>query len=437
MPKRCLPNAEEADAKRMATGRCDLIPGCTRADFSLPNDYIYLSCASRSPMLTATAAVGASAVESKLVPWMIGSDDHEHQARRLFSELIGAEEKDIALTPCTSHGISLAARVLGTGLKAGDEILILHNTMSSNVYPWQRLCKQTGASLRIVPTPQDRDWTVALEALDWTRVKIAALPNCLWTDGSLVDLRRARAKCDEVGAKLVVDATQSLGAMPLSVQDVRPDFLTCSVHKWLFGAYGLSCLYVHPKYHKDPACEGLDAHEHNREGADGATCLPFTEDPQAPYSETFKLGAYKFDSGGRGNPVILPMFVHSIQQVLKWGVCNIAACTRLINQRIASGAERHGFDVLPPKLRSPHILGIRAPHNADFSMADVSAFLKTKRILISSRFGALRVAPHMYNTFDEVDQLIACLGEFVALRRTPNEREGGSVSGAYKHTEST
>jgi selenocysteine lyase/cysteine desulfurase len=75
-------------------------------------------------------------------------------------------------------------------------------------------------------------------------VAIGALPHCHWIDGGLLDLVAIGARCREVGSALVVDATQSLGALPLDLAAVRPDYLVRPDYKWLLGPYSLGYLYV-------------------------------------------------------------------------------------------------------------------------------------------------------------------------------------------------
>jgi selenocysteine lyase/cysteine desulfurase len=72
------------------------------------------------------------------------------------------------------------------------------------------------------------------------------LPHCFWTDGTLIDLAAIGRRCREMGAALVVDATQSVGALPLDVAEVQPDFLVVSGYKWLLCPYTIGFLYVAP-----------------------------------------------------------------------------------------------------------------------------------------------------------------------------------------------
>ena len=92
-----------------------------------------------------------------------------------------------------------------------------------------------------MPRPADFDWTAALlERVD-EHAGVVAVPQCHWTDGSLVDVRRIGERTREVGAALVLDATQSLGAHPFDMGEIRPDFLVAAAYKWV-GTETFGCL---------------------------------------------------------------------------------------------------------------------------------------------------------------------------------------------------
>ena len=197
--------------------------------------------------------------------------------------------------PAASYGVSTAAR--NVPLAPGRQVLLLQEQFPSNVYPWRERARECGAEVRTLPRPEDDDWTrCILEALD-ERVAVAALPHVHWTDGALVDLERVGARCREIGAMLVVDGTQSVGALPFDAAAVQPDFLVVATYKWLLGPYAAGYLYVAPKHH-----DGIPI-EHN--WADRARSEDFTG--LVDYRDAFQPGARRYDVGERGNFHLLPM----------------------------------------------------------------------------------------------------------------------------------
>jgi selenocysteine lyase/cysteine desulfurase len=118
-------------------------------------------------------------------------------ARRLFAELISADADEVALIPAASYGPSLAAANLP--MRPGQRIVLLEDEFPSNVYPWRDLAARVGGSVEVVARSDDFDWTrTLLERID-DRTAVAAVPNCHWTDGSLVDLGRVGKRAREWG----------------------------------------------------------------------------------------------------------------------------------------------------------------------------------------------------------------------------------------------
>ncbi|GAB5364469.1 hypothetical protein AAMO2058_000973000 [Amorphochlora amoebiformis] len=391
---------------------------CQRGLFGMPegkNAFIYLNGAARSPMTTKVAKIGAEAVASKMTPWDMHSAP-EDKVKELFGRIIDSPKENIAITPCTSHSISLIAlnaKATGQISSKEDAIIIIQNQMSSNVLPWQHLCSDIGCRILIAPTPKDPtdSWSKSILSLDWKGVKVVSIPPLLWTDGSQVDLVAIRKKCEEVKAWLVIDATQAIGVLPLSIQQIQPDFLCASVHKWLYGPYGVSLLYVKPTHHQ--AGVAFDHHERSRVGGDGPRDLPFEK---TGYEMKYRSGAIRFQAGGRPNPILLPMIKAALEQILEWGVPRIEAYIRRISASFVEESKKLGY-VLTPGMQAPHIIGLRIPKDKivekKCSAVECVWFLKEeKKILVSERFDVIRISPSIYNTIEEVKLLMRALAEF-------------------------
>jgi len=164
------------------------------------------------------------------------------RAREGFARIIGADAEGVALVPAASYGLSCAARNLDVA--AGDRLVVLSEQFPSIVYTWREVAETHGATLVTVPRPEDDDWSRAtLDAVD-ERTAAVALPHCHWTDGGRLDLERIGARCREVGAALVLDLTQSAGALRFDAGAVRPDYVICAGYKWLLGPKGTGALFV-------------------------------------------------------------------------------------------------------------------------------------------------------------------------------------------------
>lgn len=375
---------------------------CQRDAFDLPDDIAYFNCAYMAPTLRAARRAAEAALARTSAPWTLSVEDFfspPERARALFAGLLGASAEDIAIVPSASFGISTAARNLRLG--PGRVVLALEEEFPSNYYAWRDLAARDGGDVRLVPRPSDGDWTSAvLEALD-EHVAIAALPHCHWSDGGLLDLVRVGAAVRARGAHLVLDVTQSLGALPLDVAQVQPDFLVCAAYKWLLGPYSLGFLYVAPRHHGGTP---LDHNWITRAGAEDFSGL-------VRYADGYQPGARRYDMGERSSFVLLPMALAALEQLQAWTPAAISETLGAITAQLAESAAAYGAQVARPELRARHLLGLGLPEGM---ARDLAESLQRQQVYVSARGRTLRVAPHLWTRPSDVERLQVALAR--ALR---------------------
>jgi selenocysteine lyase/cysteine desulfurase len=361
--------------------------------FEIPEGIAYLNCAYMSPQLRSAREIGERAVSRKSRPWEITPDDFFEDAektRALFARLVGGEAEGVALIPSVSYGIAVAAA--NVRVEPGESILILEDQFPSNVYSWRELARRSGAELVTVPRPADHDWTSAvLRYLD-ENVAVVSVPNCHWTDGSLVDLARVGARAGQVGAALVVDAIQSLGAHPFDVAEVGPDFLVASAYKWLLGPYGVGFMYVGEEYREGAP---IEHNWINRRGSEDFSGL-------VAYEDAFQPGARRYDVGERSNFVLLPAANEALRQILDWGVENVSETIGELTDLIEEQARERNIEAIPAKRRARHMVGLKLGSAVP---EDLAARLARERVFVSVRGESVRVSPHLYNTERDVRRL--------------------------------
>jgi len=369
--------------------------------FDIPDDVVWLNCAYMAPLLRAVSKAGEDGIRRKIHPWTITPPDffnEAERARRLFARLIGCDTDSVALTPSASYGVSVAAR--NVSLCAGQNIVILDEQYPSNVYAWMEAARRAGAGLSAVARPVDGAWSDAvIDAID-DRTAVAALPHCHWTDGALMDLERIGARCRETGAALVLDLTQSLGALPFDVGAVRPDFISVACYKWLLGPYASGFLYAAPRYHDG---NPIEYNWITRGGSEDFAGL-------VEYRKDYQPGARRFDMGERANFHLLPMTIAALEQVLEWGVEAIASSLETKTRGIAERTAKLGLESLTRERRAGHFLGLRFPEGLPAGLPDA---LARRGIFVSVRGNSLRVTPHLYNTDADVDRLLDALEALV------------------------
>ncbi len=378
---------------------------CQRHLFDIPDDVAYLNCAYMSPLMKPVLEAGIAGLARKAHPWELTPDKFftgAEEFRAIAAQLVGCSSDCIAIVPSASYGIATAARNLP--VKKGQSVLVLAEQFPSNYYAWQRLAEETGAALKVVPWPEDHDWTAAVLNSLTADVAIAALPHVQWSSGGRLDLVRIGEACRKLGAALVLDLTQSLGALTFNTRDVQPDFAVAACYKWLLGPYSVGLLYVAPKRQG-----GIPLEENwiQRANAQDFSSLVL-------YNENYDNGARRFDMGERANFALLPAAVRAMKQLLDWDVAQISETAGALNRQLATAAAELGFSSPPANLRVPHYLCLR---KKDGIPKDLLEMLAREKVFVSVRGSSMRVTPHVYNSAADTERLIACLKRTVGLSR--------------------
>jgi selenocysteine lyase/cysteine desulfurase len=375
-----------------------MIP-CQRSLFDIPEEVAYLNCAYMSPLMKSVVEAGTAALARKAHPWEITPDQFftgAEQFRTVAGKILDCAAECVAIVPSVSFGIATAARNLH--VRAGQQILVLDEQFPSNYYPWQRRAEETGARLQVVPWPEDGDWTSAVLKELTDDVAVAALPHVHWTSGGRLDLVRIGKVCRQQGTALVLDLTQSLGALPFSVPEVQPDFAVAACYKWLLSPYTTGFLYVAPKWHGG---QPLEENWIQRANAQDFSSLIL-------YSDAYDGGARRFDMGERSNFALLPAAIRALQQLLEWSIAEISSTIGTFTRPLASEAAGLGFSCLDEPFRAPHYLCLRREAGIPRQLAES---LAQHRVYVSVRGSSVRVTPHVYNSAADLERFVSCLRE--------------------------
>ena len=372
--------------------------------FSLPSDMHYLNCAYMSPLSKRVMQACSQALDILACPSRLTVEDFFQPAtriRHLFASLINAPKPEqIAIIPSVSYGMSIIAR--NTRLSSADEVVVVEEQFPSAVYTWRKTCTHSGATLRIVESPttghsRGNSWNKRLiDAIDVT-TKIVVIPEFHWTDGLRFDLKMVRRRTKEVGARLVIDGTQSIGVQPFDVQDIQPDALLCAGYKWLTGPYGIGLAYF-DEFLNDG--EPLEENWITRLGSENFSSL-------TQYQDAYQPGAIRYDVGERSNFVMLPMLEAALTQITEWQPERIASHSGQLTQDAAVKIKDLGFEIEDEAWRARHILGIQLPQSVERQY--LIKVLEKSRISASLRGDSLRISPHIYNDMDDIQALVEVL----------------------------
>jgi cysteine desulfurase / selenocysteine lyase len=368
-------------------------------EFPWAGETIYLNHASVGPLPERTRLALEAFNRKRAAPHQLPDRDLMttlSDSRSLAAELVGVAPEEIALSINTGFGLSLAARALP--LQPGDIVLASDREFPANVYPWMML-KDQGVTLELAPTTAEGwpDEHYLLQRVQDPRVRVLAVSLVQFSNGYTVDLARLSDATRASGTYLVVDAIQALGQVPVDLRKTPVDILACGAQKWLLSPWGSGFVYVRRELIPElrPAVTGWMAFE----GTDDFTRL-------TQYNDTLREDARRFEL------ITLPYqdfagMNQSLRLLLDLDVARIHQHLRCLQQPVLQWAARAGAPVVSPTGgRASGILCV-APRDVGLSFRA----LKQARIICSLREGAIRLSPHAYTTYDEMERVVEILEE--------------------------
>ena len=361
-------------------------------------DGIYLNNASTGPLTRSAVAASNEIVADRIEPFRIDDDENFAmlaRTRELAARMIGASASEIAILTNTTYGINIAAQTFAW--EPGDVVVVHDREFPANIYPWLALEKRGVVVRRIPPNGLLPDEDAFVAAIAGPRVKVASISWVGFSTGYKADLHRIGEACRARGVRLVVDAIQGLGADFLSVRDCHIDVLACGGQKWLMSPWGSGFAYVREELVTTlaPSPVGWMAVK----GSDDFTRM-------IEYDLTWRDDARRFEV------ITLPFqdiagLAASLTLLHELGLDSVSARVRSLADEIVRWADgRRGITLVTPRdpARRAGIVSLRTADSARSS-----ARLDEAGVAHSLREGAIRLAPHVYNTEDEVARALAIL----------------------------
>ncbi len=376
-----------------------------RAEMPITERWVYLNHAGIGP-LTRTGAARMDALNRVVAEtgdrrWPERGAEGE-RVRAAMARLLGARERhEVAFVGNTSEGLSVAA--WGLDWRPGDNVVGPEPEFPANVYPWTSLAP-LGVEYRRVPAREGRiDPSDLIAAMD-ERTRILAPSWVQYASGHRIDLAPLAAACREVGALFVLDAIQGAGVLRLDVEAAGVDVCALACHKWLLGPEGVGVLYV-----SDRVVDRLRSNRHGWRSVAGR--FRWTEIDPAPAE-----GALRFEAG-----TLNLLGVHGVGATLDLleelaethGEGAVESRVLGLADRAARGLAGLGFELVEPRRAPGETSGIVAATHPERGAAALADALVERGIAAAERAGRLRVSPHAYTSDEEIDRLLAALGELV------------------------
>jgi cysteine desulfurase/selenocysteine lyase len=361
----------------------------------------YLNLASQAPLPRVAAKALQAAAEWKKLPHRIPETTHmdlPNRVRALFARVISAAPEEIALGTGATSGLMAVAH--GIDWKPDDEVLIAAGEFPAHFSVFLPLAEAGRLKVKIVQ-PAGR----FLAAGDFfphigPRTRLVSTSYSRFNDAVRIDAPRLAEACHAAGAALLLDASQSVGAVPMDVRALGADFLVASGYKWLLGPYGTGFFWIRP-----------DRVEQMRPGPFYWQAARGLDDFHAMAQGNWRPapGARRWDSPETASFFNLAALEASLEFVLRVGVKNVWQHNdRLIRQVTESLPRDRCVLASPadPAARGPYVcVAGRSPEKTH----ELYQKLVAANIFAGLREGAVRIAPYLYNSERDMDRVLAVL----------------------------
>ena len=367
-------------------------------DFPAATERVYLNAASVAlmprPASDAVAAWYADLAEHGTLHFDEAAEDRVFDDLRAgFAGLIGARPQDAAVASSATELIQSLAWALSP--KAGRTIVTTEVVFPTTAYPWARVARHSGASLRFVPAPGgvvDEDQLIA--AID-DSTAVVSVCQVEYSTGQRYDLNRLADRARRAGAFLLIDASQSLGSIPFDVAETPVDAVVTTSYKWLCGPFGVGLLYLAPEWQAllDPGIVGWRTH---------VEMWDLRADRCVAHQDARR---FQFSTMAYGCAVGL---ARSIDYLCAAGIPRVFAHTLALGDRLVAGLQELGWELVSPQHPNARsaIVSARMPGR---SPEDVVHHLGRAGVVASARRDLVRFSPHLYNTSDDIERALEAL----------------------------
>lgn len=374
-----------------------------RDDFPAAADYTYLNAASVALMPRPVGQAVLEWQEELAIRGTVRFDEEAEtrvfeELRRAAARLLGARPDEIAVSSSATEALCSLAWALSPG--EGQNVVSADIEFPSVVYPWVRVSHETGCQVRLA---KGHDGSVDPEEIiclidDCTAV--VCLSHVEYVTGQRLDMAALAQVAHERGALLIVDATQSAGALRIDVKAWGVDALVTASYKWLCGPFGAGVLYLAPELYQrlEPGLVGWRS-----------TAVPFDfRAPEIDWAPTARR--FEFSTMAYGSAIGM---ARAIDYLLGIGIEEIWAHNLYLADRLWEGLESLGAQILSPRKAEERtsIITARFPGH---DQAEVARRLTEERVIISHRMGSVRFSPHLYNTEEDIERTLEVLERVLA-----------------------
>ncbi|MFT3771494.1 MAG: aminotransferase class V-fold PLP-dependent enzyme [Minicystis sp.] len=375
-----------------------------RSEWFEVSDATYLNFAAHGLLPRVAAQAVERAMEAKARPHR-GEDasffESASRARARMASLLGASGDDIALV--TGAGAGAATLASAIDWRPGDEVVLARGDFPVQLATWQPLEARHGVRVRIAEPRGPFVCADDLAAALTPRTRVVSVSHVRFDDGSLLEVEPLAAACRARGVVLVLDVSQSCGALPIDVGRLGADVLIGAGYKYLLGPWGTGFLWM-----RRELLDALPPSPFNwiAQGVDRFSALSYSDPRPAG-------GAMRFDAAEYASPYNfnLAAMAAALELVVRASPSIVLAHARTLVDRLFAGLPAPCVPASPLPAAARGSFGC---FTAGSWQASAALFDRLRRegVIVAFREGRIRVAPHLYNSADDIDRLLAVVREW-------------------------
>lgn len=370
-----------------------------RDEFAVTERYVYLNHAATGVLPRISVAAIEQFVREQSLGGVVGTGRYEARMpefRERIARFIGAKAGEIAVLRNTGDGANLVA--LGVDWRDGDEVILCDNEFPANAIAWIAL-RRRGVDVRVLSTQNERLTPEVLRREITPRTRVVAVSWVTYSDGYRHDLPGLARVAHDSGALLCVDAMQALGAFGLDVVADDIDVLYCGAAKWMLALQGVSFCYV-----REPLIEKLTLAAPGWRSMQDMWDFPHFDQPYVSDASRFEGGTPNFLGA-----LSLATSIDLIER--SGGGAAIAPHVLGLTDVLCDGLQRLGARIA--SLRGDGISsGIVSFSVPGCDSVELGRALADRAIVTTYRASGVRVAPHGYNTREEIERLLEAVAQY-------------------------
>jgi selenocysteine lyase/cysteine desulfurase len=442
---------------------------CQREMFGMDPEAYYLNCAAYSPLLLASKEAGIQGINLKMNPMDITAEHHFRDHARLrmkiseFLRMDGSknlneseleeESNRIATFPSVSYGLAIVAKNLHrlSNIHSKKNILCIHEEFPNDFYAFARVADELNLSIVDVDYKiksssdsiaeeytenkeieedvknMGKNWNDNILLAITPETALVVIPHVHWIYGVVYNLEEISIKCRECNTLLVIDGSQSIGALPFNIDIIQPDALIVATYKWMLGPYSTAFGYFNNFFDNGVPIEETWM---NRKNSKNFSNLIEHDRNYRMYSQRYNMGEFSEFIHG-------PMLEKAIDYMISCGGSNniykyITTITTDFIVKLRNNHKFSGISLVDDDYRSNHLFGIILPpststsasasastkandneNDSSMNIHDFAMKCKTDlKLYFSVRGDAIRISVNMFNDEKDLDCLYSAIEKY-------------------------